>query len=134
MLAIGNPVTLVITPADGVPRAGVVSVKFVAVVPLGSARTPAELVLIVAEPLDDPSRMRLPPVPPFAPKVALLVPVIVVKAPLPGVVPPMAPGDGKLAVDPPRATEVPAMVMAPCVPKCEGVNSTRAVDPAEAED
>jgi hypothetical protein len=35
----------------------------------------------------------------------------VVKLPAAGVVPPMAPGDGRLLVDPPSATEVPAIVI-----------------------
>lgn len=47
-----------------------------------------------------PSRTRLPIVPLFAPRVALLVPVRVVNAPVPGVVPPIAPGEANVA--PPR--------------------------------
>lgn len=44
--------------------------------------------------------------------VLIVVPVSVVKEPADAVVPPIAPGDGKEDVDPPRLTEVPAIVMA----------------------
>jgi hypothetical protein len=84
----------------------------VAVVPLGSAKTPVELVLIVALPEVEPFSTTLPPVPPFTPSVALLVPVIVVNAAVPGVVPPIAPGAGKEEVEPPRETDVPPIVIA----------------------
>ena len=36
---------------------------------------------------------------------------IVVNAPVPGVVPPIGPGEGNETVDPPKATEVPAIVI-----------------------
>lgn len=106
------PVSLVRTPEVGVPSSGVVKAILVAVAPLGSASTPVELVLMVALPLVEPFRTSDPPVPPFVPRVVLLVPVMVVNAPLPGVVPPMAPGDGNDEVEPPKATEVPAIVIA----------------------
>ena len=74
------------------PRTGVVRSMLVAVVPLGRARTPVTLVLIVALPLVLPRRTTLPPVPKLVPRVALLVPESVVNAPVLAVVPPMAPG------------------------------------------
>ena len=39
-------------------------------------------------------------------------PLTALKSPIPGVVPPIVPGLGKDEVDPPRETEVPAMVIA----------------------
>lgn len=105
------PVRLVMTPDVGVPSNGVVKPMLVAVVPLGRAKTPVALALIVALPLVEPSMTTLPPVPPFAPNVILLVPVSVVNAPEPGVVPPIAPGFGNEDVDPPRDTAVPAIVI-----------------------
>jgi hypothetical protein len=67
------PVRLVMTPEVGVPSRGVVRLMLVTVVPLGSARTPVALVLIVALPDVDPFSVRLPPVPPFAPNVGVAV-------------------------------------------------------------
>lgn len=60
----------------------------------------AACVLMVSAPDVLPSRTRLPIVPLLAPRVALLVPVMVVNAPIPGVVPPILPGAAKVA--PPR--------------------------------
>jgi hypothetical protein len=101
------PVRLVITPDAGVPSTGAVIV-----VPPGSARVPVALALIVALPEVEPLITTLPPVPPLVPRVMLLVPVMVVAATVLGVVPPIAPGDGSDDVEPPRDTDVPAMVIA----------------------
>jgi hypothetical protein len=75
--------TLLMLVAVAAPKEGVVSEILVAVVPLGKANTPVALAEIVALPLVAPFRTRLPPVPPFAPNFALLVPVIVVAATVP---------------------------------------------------
>jgi hypothetical protein len=72
------PVRLVITPLAGVPSTGAVNV-----VPLGSCSTPVADTLIVEFPLVEPFSTTLPPVPPFVPRVALLVPVMVVAATVP---------------------------------------------------
>jgi hypothetical protein len=82
------------------------------VFPLSVTFVPVALTPIVAAPDVAPFSTTLPPVPPFTPSVALLVPVIVVAATDPGVVPPIAPGLGSDEVEPPRATDVPAIVIA----------------------
>ena len=104
------PVRLVITPDVGVPKRGVVRPMLVAVVPLGSARTPVPLVLMVALPDVAPLSTTLPPVPPFVPRVALLAPVIV---PASEMLPPLlsvdvAEGVWRVVVPPPvtKAVEV----------------------------
>jgi hypothetical protein len=95
------------------PMFGVVSAMFVAVAPLGSARTPVALVLIVAEPLLEPFSTTLPPVPLLAPSVIELVPVKVVNAPDPGVVPPIAPGAANVAL--PRVAALTLVRDAPLI-------------------
>ena len=102
------PVVIVIGAS---PSTIPVASKLVAVA-APNARTPVALALIVALPEVEPLMTTLPPVPPFVPSVMLLVPVIVVNAAVPGVPPPIAPGFGREEVEPPRDTDVPAMVMA----------------------
>jgi hypothetical protein len=56
-------VTLLMLVAVAAPSEGDVAERLVTVVPLGRARIPVELVLIVAVPLTDPFSTRLPATP-----------------------------------------------------------------------
>ena len=64
-------VTLLMLVAVAAPSEGDVAERLVTVVPLGRARVPVELVLIVAVPLTDPFSMRLPDVPDVPARVKL---------------------------------------------------------------
>jgi len=57
---------------------------------------------------------RKEPAVPEEPAVTVVCAVSVVNAPVLGVVPPIAPGDGREVVEPPRDTAVPAIVMDEC--------------------
>ena len=63
--------TLLMLVAVAAPSEGDVAERLVTVVPLGRARVPVELVLIVAVPLTDPFSMRLPDVPDVPARVKL---------------------------------------------------------------
>ena len=90
----GRPVAFVSVSADGVPRVGVIIAQFVVM-----HRDPVPLWFVVVSAV--PALMT-----------KLVLAVNVVNVPAAGVVPPIAPGDGNETVEPPRETEVPAMVIA----------------------